>query len=83
MSVLSIASRSQALDSLVEVPAASTFVALVNQDLSPGVRVIIDDHAWETATVCFAEKDAPYTCIRIDRTHDRQRVASWRLTCVD
>jgi hypothetical protein len=83
MSVLSIASRNAVLDSLVEVPAEATFVALVNQDLAPGVRVIIDDHPWETATVCSAEKDAPYTWIRIDRSHDRQRVASWRLSCVD
>jgi hypothetical protein len=83
MSVLSIASSSQMLDSLVEAAAGASFVALVNQGLAPGVRVIIDDHAWETATVCCAEKDAPYTCIRVDRTHERQRVASWRLTCVD
>jgi hypothetical protein len=83
MSVLSIASSRHALGSLVEGRAGATFVALVNQDLGPGVRVILDDQPWETATVCFAEKDAPYTCIRIDRTHDRQRVASWRLTCME
>jgi len=83
MSMLSIPSSNKVLNSSIERTAGSTFVALVNQDLLPGVRVVLDEHPWETATVCFAETDAPYTCIRIDRTRDRQRVASWRLSCVE
>lgn len=59
--------------------AGISAAALFNDGLEPGVRVSVDGRPEGTATVCFAEVDAAYTHIRIERTGEHLRVASWRL----
>ena len=61
----------------------TSFTALVNEGLRPGVRVLVDDDAAATATVCSTEASAPYASVRFERTGERLRVASWRLACLD
>lgn len=63
-------------------PPAVACAALLNEGLNPGVRVMLDERPDETATVCFAETDAAYTHVRLDRTGQRLRLASWRLACL-
>ena len=53
--------------------------ALFNEGLDPGVQVALDGKARRKAIVCFTEKDAAYCCVRLERTGQRLRVASWRL----
>jgi hypothetical protein len=60
-----------------------SFSVLVNEGLEPGVRVVLDDDVEATGTLCSTESGAPYAVIRLDRGGQRQRVASWRLACVE
>lgn len=61
----------------------SSSAALCNEGLDPGVRVVLDDRAGDTATVCFAETDTAFCWVRLDETNQRIRVASWRLARLD
>lgn len=63
--------------------AASSPAALCNEGLDPGVRVLLDDRAGDTATVCFAESDTAFCWVRLDQSSQRIRVASWRLARLD
>jgi hypothetical protein len=56
---------------------------LFNEGLEPGIRVMIDDQALVTATVCFTEAASAYAHVRMDTSGRRVRVSSWRLSCVD
>lgn len=54
-------------------------VFLLNEGLEPGVRVTIDSPAGGTATVCSVEAGAAFADVRMERTGEHVRVASWRL----
>ncbi len=60
--------------------AASTpAAALFNEGLEPGVRVTLDDRDDQVAVVCFAEANAAYTHVRLERSGEHLRLPSWRL----
>lgn len=62
--------------------AAASPVALFNEGLDPGVRVILDDRTDQTAVVCFAEANAAFTHVRVESTGEHLRLDSWRLAIV-
>lgn len=63
--------------------AVSASAALFNEGLEPGARVILDDRADQTGTICFVEPNAAYAHIRLDCDGERIRLESWRLGLID